>query len=116
VEPRGKRAVTHYTVLEPLGRFALLELRLETGRTHQIRAHLAARDWPVLGDPLYGGRRYRGLALTDALHTLLGGMQRQALHAAELGFVHPILGTAQMFAAPLPADMQTVLDALRAAC
>ena len=116
VHPGGKPAVTHYTVRETLGHFALLELRLETGRTHQIRAHLAARDWPVLGDPLYGGRRHRGLTLPETLGALLSAFQRQALHAAELGFIHPVLGSAQRFSSPPPADLQTVLDAVRAAC
>ena len=103
-------------MLERLPPFALVELRLETGRTHQIRAHLAACDWPVLGDPVYGGKRHRGLNLEPGLEALLNGFQRQALHAVELGFVHPESGQELSFESPPPDDMRQVLAAIRAAC
>ncbi len=108
----GKRAVTHWGVEARLDGFTLLRLRLETGRTHQIRVHLAHEGWPVLGDPLYGGARHRGLNLDPALMKRLDGLRRQALHAAELGFRHPITGEAMHFTAAFPSDLQAVLDTL----
>ena len=108
----GKRAVTHWGVEVRLGGFTLLRLRLETGRTHQIRVHLAHEGWPVLGDPLYGQARHRGLNLDPALMERLDGLRRQALHAAELGFRHPITGEAMHFTTALPSDLQAVLDTL----
>ena len=112
VREDGKPAVTHWRVLQRQPPFALLELRLETGRTHQIRVHLAAAGWPVLGDPLYGGRRHRGLQLDPALHARVERFARQALHAAALGFRHPESGADLMFSAPLPQDMQALWDAI----
>ncbi|HEX9843223.1 MAG TPA: RluA family pseudouridine synthase, partial [bacterium] len=114
VRDDGKRAVTHWRVLQRRPPFALLELRLETGRTHQIRAHLAAAGWPVLGDPLYGGRRHRGLRLDPALEAHVERFARQALHAAELGFRHPQSGAELLFTAPMPRDMQALWDAIGA--
>lgn len=107
----GKRAVTHLRVLEELagGRAALVSCRLETGRTHQIRVHLAEQaKTPILADALYG-RRPRDADLA-AIETELG---RQALHAAVLGFAHPLTGEALRFEAELPADMQRALEQLR---
>ena len=108
----GKHAVTHWEVERRYGPFTLLRLKLETGRTHQIRVHLAHADWPVLGDPLYGLARHRGLRLEPALLERLEAFQRQALHAAELGFAHPGDGRWLQFSAPFPPDLQAVLDAL----
>ncbi|MFN3989765.1 MAG: RluA family pseudouridine synthase [Erythrobacter sp.] len=104
---RGKHAVTHYRVLEKLDGAALIACRLETGRTHQVRVHCASIGHALLGDPLYG-RTPRGL------HGLLArlGFARQALHAAELGFIHPISDKALHFASPLPADMRELIDEL----
>ncbi|MCP4448644.1 MAG: RluA family pseudouridine synthase [Myxococcales bacterium] len=105
----GKTAVTHYTVVkrfvEPV---ALLQLRLETGRTHQIRVHCADSGFPLLADPVYSR-----VPKSEPLRSLAQGLGRQALHAAELGFEHPITGEAMLFRSPLPADIQAVLDALR---
>ncbi len=101
----GKRAVTHYRTLEPLFGAALVECRLETGRTHQVRVHMASLGHPLVGDPVYGGR----LPLAERL-----GFRRQALHAARLGFVHPISGNACAFDSALPDDMQELLVALHA--
>ncbi len=114
VEPAGKRAVTHWAVERRLGPFALLRLRLETGRTHQIRVHLAHAGWPVLGDPLYGQARHRGLGLAPQTVAALDGLGRQALHAAELGFVHPDSGAWLQFATPFPPELAAVLSLLDA--
>ena len=105
----GRRAVTHVRVLERLGQATLVACRLGTGRTHQIRVHLAERSGtPILGDPLYG-RPPRD----PALRTLGEALGRQALHARLLGFVHPATGAAMRWASPLPEDMERCLAALR---
>jgi len=109
----GKRAVTHYRVLERLGPVCLLELQLETGRTHQIRVHLSERQHPVVGDPVYGGRSGRRMPDEPALRAALAPLKRQMLHAFHLGFEHP--GTREYIAwnqAP-PEDFQHALDVLR---
>ncbi|HEY8498343.1 MAG TPA: pseudouridine synthase, partial [Limnochordales bacterium] len=106
VVPDGRPAVTHYTVLERLGSYSLLEVRLETGRTHQIRVHMAYIGYPIAGDPVYGagrGARARGEL----------GLRGQALHARELRFRHPVTDVPLQFVAPLPDDMQAALDRLR---
>ena len=99
----GKRAVTHYRTLEPLNAAALMECRLETGRTHQVRVHMAHLGHSLLGDPVYGGRH----PATERL-----GFRRQALHAARLGFIHPITGATQVYQSPMPPDMQELFRAL----
>src|SRR5204862_2734583 len=93
----GKPARTHYEVIERFGVATLLSCRLETGRTHQIRVHLASLGHPLVGDPAYGKRGPIALA-------------RQALHAARLGLVHPVTGRACEWNAPLPADFSGLLD------
>jgi 23S rRNA pseudouridine1911/1915/1917 synthase len=95
-----REAVTHFEVEELLPRHALLRVRLETGRTHQIRVHLAAVDLPVAGDPLYGRAGELGL-------------ERQFLHAARLAFPHPITGADVDVSSPLPPDLETALSAAR---
>jgi 23S rRNA pseudouridine1911/1915/1917 synthase len=105
VTPGGREARTHYTVLEELGDYTLLELRLETGRTHQIRVHMLHRSRPILGDPMYGGRKSRPSF----------GLARQFLHAHRLGFAHPADGAWREFSSPLPADLEAALGRLRAA-
>ncbi|MBK7777534.1 MAG: RluA family pseudouridine synthase [Sandaracinaceae bacterium] len=105
---KGKRAVTRAVVTERLHGGGLLALTLETGRTHQIRVHLADTGTPVLADPLYG-KRSRDPRLTRAEDAV----GRQALHAELLGFVHPITGAALRIEAPAPADFQAALDILR---
>jgi 23S rRNA pseudouridine1911/1915/1917 synthase len=112
VQERGKRAVSHWRVERRLPPFALLRLRLETGRTHQIRVHLAHEGWPVLGDPLYGLARHRGLRLPEPLRAAIDAFGRQALHAAVLAFTHPSTGTRLRFEAPLPPDMATLMALL----
>jgi 23S rRNA pseudouridine1911/1915/1917 synthase len=99
VTPRD--AITHFELLEALRHHALLRVRLETGRTHQIRVHLAAVDLPVSGDPVYGVPRDLGL-------------ERQFLHAARLAFAHPFTEEAVGVESPLPADLLQALDNARA--
>lgn len=106
-EGRGKRAVTHYRLLRPLRESALVECRLETGRTHQVRVHLASLGHPLLGDPVYGRTRP---AHREILKNL--GFHRQALHAAELGFVHPVSKENLSFKSPLPSDIQELFGVL----
>jgi 23S rRNA pseudouridine1911/1915/1917 synthase len=107
---RGRTAITHWRVVEPLPASSLVEARLETGRTHQVRVHLAEHGHQVLGDPLYGGPP------ADPLLREVGrALQRQALHACLLAFVHPVSGAQLSFASPLPADMAQALARLRAA-
>jgi 23S rRNA pseudouridine1911/1915/1917 synthase len=105
----GKPAITHYRVVERFGAgAALVECRLETGRTHQIRVHMAETGHPVVGDRVYG-RRPRDARLAE----LAEALGRQALHAAVLRFRHPITGAAIDLAAPMPRDMQKLVDELR---
>ena len=99
----GKRAVTHYRTLEPLNGAALVECRLETGRTHQVRVHMASLGHPLVGDATYGGRH----PVAERI-----GFRRQALHAARLGFVHPVTKETQVFDSAMPADMQELFTAL----
>jgi 23S rRNA pseudouridine1911/1915/1917 synthase len=107
---RGKPAVTHFRVLQRFGEAAALcECRLETGRTHQIRVHMAERGWPVLGDPVYG-RRPRDPWLRELAATL----GRQALHASVLAFRHPLTDQPLRFETPLPSDLGELVEALRA--
>jgi len=102
---RGKHAVTHYTTLERLRAAALLECRLETGRTHQVRVHLLSIGHSLLGDPLYGRPNSTVRPLLREL-----GFARQALHAARLGFIHPVTAERLAFDSPLPADMRQLID------
>ena len=104
---RGKRAVTHWARLTPLNEAALIECRLETGRTHQVRVHMAAIGHPLLGDPVYG----RGKSVHRQLLNQLD-FHRQALHAAGLGFVHPVTKARLSFDSALPSDMQELFSAL----
>ena len=107
---RGRAAITHWRVVERLHASALVEARLETGRTHQVRVHFAEHGHQVLGDPVYGGSPADPL-----LRELAQQLQRQALHACRLGFVHPLSGERLSFSSPLPAELQAVLARLRAA-
>ena len=104
---RGKRAVTRWKRLDMLRDAALVECRLETGRTHQVRVHMASIGHPLVGDPVYGrsGKTHRKI-LNDL------GFHRQALHAAELGFTHPVIKDRLSFRSPMPADMQELFNAL----
>ena len=118
VERGGRRAVTHYTPAEALGFLTWVEVRLETGRTHQIRVHLQHLHHPVFGDPVYGGRsRVRGIEprLRPTAQRLLDGLERQALHARSLGFTHPRTGAPLYFESELPEDLARTLETARAA-
>jgi 23S rRNA pseudouridine1911/1915/1917 synthase len=101
---RGKHAVTHYRLLEALAGASLVECRLETGRTHQVRVHMSSIGHPLLGDPVYGRAPSRFRPILNQLH-----FARQALHAAVLGFIHPVTGAALRFESTLPADMAGLL-------
>ena len=103
----GKRAVTHYRTLERLNEAALGECGLETGRTHQVRVHLALLGHPLVGDPVYGRTRPAHRALLETL-----AFRRQALHAARLGFTHPLTGVALSLESPMPPDMQELFRRL----
>jgi 23S rRNA pseudouridine1911/1915/1917 synthase len=105
---RGKHAVTHWEVVERFDAAALVSLRLETGRTHQIRVHASDHGWPLLGDQVYGRR-----PVEPVLAELAAALGRQALHAHLLAFAHPRSGEALTFSSPPPDDMQRVLAALR---
>ncbi|HAU22753.1 MAG TPA: RluA family pseudouridine synthase [Erythrobacter sp.] len=102
---RGKHAVTLYKVLKRLNSCALIECRLETGRTHQVRVHCASIGHALLGDPIYGSTPKQ---IRPVLKQL--GFARQALHAATLGFIHPITGEKQAFECDLPEDMRALID------
>lgn len=106
-EGRGKRAVTHYRTVRTLRGAALMECRLETGRTHQVRVHMADLGHPLIGDPLYGRERKGFKSILETL-----SFKRQALHAKRLGFIHPLSGERLGFDSPLPADMQELLSEL----
>ena len=103
----GKHAVTHYAVVEALNGAALIECRLETGRTHQVRVHMASIGHPLLGDPFYGRPSKEHKALMARL-----GFERQALHAARLGFRHPITSETLAFESTIPPDMQALFNEL----
>jgi len=108
----GKHSVTRWRVKERYGRITLVELRLETGRTHQIRVHLTESGFPLLGDPLYpDGGRVNNLA-DPRLKKMITSLGRQALHARTLGFIHPVTGEYLEFSTPLPADLQALCDYL----
>jgi 23S rRNA pseudouridine1911/1915/1917 synthase len=110
---QGKHAVTHYTVLERLGYVNLVECRLETGRTHQIRVHMAYIGHPLFNDERYGGDRIlKGTTFAKSrqfVENCFRTMPRQGLHARSLGFIHPTTGQKIAFDSPLPADMQEVI-------
>ena len=109
----GKPAITHYRVLQRFRGHTYLQVNLETGRTHQIRVHMAYLHHPLLGDPLYGGRPKFPAGATNALREAIQGFHRQALHAARLELRHPMRDQRLAWEAPLPADMQQLLQLLQ---
>ncbi|WP_303908471.1 23S rRNA pseudouridine(1911/1915/1917) synthase RluD [Thiohalomonas denitrificans] len=113
VTPSGKPAVTHYRVVERFRGHTHIKVRLETGRTHQIRVHMAHIRYPLVGDPVYGGRLKLPKGCSEALRQVLRGFHRQALHAGRLGLEHPGSGLAMEWEAELPEDMCRLLEALR---
>jgi 23S rRNA pseudouridine1911/1915/1917 synthase len=106
-EGRGKHAVTHYRTERTLRGAALVECRLETGRTHQVRVHMAHLGHPLIGDPVYSRERKGFKSILETL-----GFKRQALHAKRLGFIHPVTGEKLSFDSQIPADMQELLSEL----
>lgn len=113
VREDGKEAVTHYRLRERFRAHTALECRLETGRTHQIRVHMAHLKHPIVGDPLYGGPLKLPKGATEDLVAGLRDFKRQALHAETLEFAHPASGEPVRAVAPVPADMQRLLAVLR---
>ena len=115
--PEGKRAVTHYSVTEPLGHVAVVKCVLETGRTHQIRVHMKSLGHPLFNDARYGGdqilRGVRSSSYQAFVRNCMDICPRQALHARTLGFRHPHTGEEMFFTAPVPSDMATLIDRWR---
>ncbi|WP_047045668.1 23S rRNA pseudouridine(1911/1915/1917) synthase RluD [Vibrio mexicanus] len=113
VAPLGKPAVTHYRVAEHFREHTRIRLRLETGRTHQIRVHMSYLQHPLLGDTAYGGRARIPKGATEELTEMIRSFDRQALHAVMLRFDHPVTGEQLEFHAPVPDDMVEMAEALR---
>lgn len=109
----GKPAVTHYRLLERFAAHTLVRCQLESGRTHQIRVHMAHLHHPLVGDPAYGGRLRLPKGTTDDLREVLSGFSRQALHARQLTLEHPETGETLSWEVPLPDDLQLLIRALR---
>jgi 23S rRNA pseudouridine1911/1915/1917 synthase len=112
VKESGKEAVTHYRVVQRFTHHTYVQLKLETGRTHQIRVHMAHIRYPLLGDPVYGGRFQMPPDCSERLASELRSFKRQALHAAKLGLIHPVTEEYCEWEQPLPEDMASLLEAL----
>ncbi len=112
VRDDGREAVTHYRLVQRFKRHSYIRVKLETGRTHQIRVHMAHIHYPLVGDPLYGGSFQMPADCSEALEAELRTFKRQALHAAKLGLVHPVSGEYREWEQEIPADMQSLLKAL----
>ncbi|MDX2464700.1 MAG: 23S rRNA pseudouridine(1911/1915/1917) synthase RluD [Porticoccus sp.] len=110
----GKEAVTHYRVIERFPHHTHIRVKLETGRTHQIRVHMAYIGYPLVGDAVYGGRLKLPKGATSELQDLLRSFKRQALHAGKLGLIHPSSGEYMEWQVALPSDFNTLLAALKA--
>ncbi len=114
VRDGGRSAVTHYTVRERFAAHTAVDVELETGRTHQIRVHFAYRRHPLVGDPVYGGRLMLPKGANEAVVEALRGFKRQALHARRLELEHPVSGESLVVEAPIPPDLDGLMEALRA--
>ena len=114
VRSDGRPAVTHYRVLKRFRSHTMVRAELETGRTHQIRVHLAHIGYPLVGDPVYGGRRRVPAGASPELLAALAGFKRQALHAARLKLEHPVTAREMEWEAPLPLDMTRLISAMEA--
>lgn len=114
VHPNGKAAVTHYRIEQRYRHFTLLRCKLDSGRTHQIRVHMAHIKHPLVGDPLYGGRAALPARCSDAIRDQLKQFKRQALHACELALLHPVSGEPFSWSAPIPDDFASLLKVLEA--
>ncbi len=108
----GKHAVTHYRLLEKFEHYTLLRVMLETGRTHQIRVHMAHIKHPVVGDPVYGKNKSILKGVTEPVREAISGFKRQALHAWQLQLPHPASGEPVTYSAPLPTDLQALVSLL----
>jgi len=113
VQQHGKPAVTHFQVKQRFRAYTLIDVQLETGRTHQIRVHMAHIRHPLLGDPVYGGRLAIPANITPELEQLIRRFKRQALHAWRLSFAHPVTSEAVSFTADIPADMAQLIEGLK---
>ena len=113
VREDGKIAITHYRVAERFRTHSVLQIFLETGRTHQIRVHMSYLHYPIVGDPLYGGRLHIPASASATLIAALREFKHQALHAKQLQLIHPVTKQELTFEAPIPADMQQLLQLLR---
>jgi 23S rRNA pseudouridine1911/1915/1917 synthase len=113
VAVRGKPAVSHYRVKQRFRAHTLVQVQLESGRTHQIRVHLAHIGFPIIGDRVYGGRVRIPPNCSEDLAQVLRGFRRQALHAARLGLIHPVSEERMQWTAPVPEDMRELIDALK---
>ena len=112
VTDAGKPAVTHYRILKKYRHHTHILVRLETGRTHQIRVHMAHIHYPVTGDPVYGGRNRLPKNISSELRETIQSFPRQALHASALTLVHPVSGEEMTWTVPIPADIRSLLDAI----
>jgi 23S rRNA pseudouridine1911/1915/1917 synthase len=112
VQAGGKLAITHFQVARKFKHYSLIKIQLETGRTHQIRVHMAHINYPLLGDSVYGGRARIPAGIDEALRNLIQDFKRQALHAERLSFEHPRSHEMVSFEAPLPEDFESLLEAL----
>jgi 23S rRNA pseudouridine1911/1915/1917 synthase len=113
IQENGKHAITHFTVAERYRYHSLIDVRLETGRTHQIRVHMAHIRYPLLGDQVYGGRFSLPAGVSAEMEQALRNFKRQALHARRLSFAHPVSGEALSFEAPIAADMVHMIEVLK---
>ena len=112
VSDRGKPAVSHYRVMKKYRAHTLVQVKLESGRTHQIRVHMAHLHYPVVGDPVYGGRLKIPAGASEHLKNELRHFKRQALHALKLSLVHPGTGKRVQWATSVPEDMSKLMEIL----
>ncbi|WP_444998288.1 23S rRNA pseudouridine(1911/1915/1917) synthase RluD [Aliikangiella sp. IMCC44359] len=113
VVPHGKEAITHYRIGEKFADFTLLQVKLETGRTHQIRVHLSHMKHPLVGDPVYSIRNLRPKGMSAEFSQVMDNFQRQALHAKALGLTHPKTGEWMSWESEIPEDIQHLIEAIR---
>ena len=113
VSKNGKEAITRISLKESYQLYSLLEVNLETGRTHQIRVHLAHIGFPIIGDPVYGGRKRFAAGSSEKIMKIISEFKRQALHAYDLGLIHPKSSCEMSFRAPIPRDFTDLIKCLK---